>query len=155
DAPDVPKVPIRHDSLFTLYSASKVVTAMLVHLLAQRGQLDLDDRVADYVPEYARGGKEETTIRQVLTHRAGIPTVHGVEANLDKLGNWSYVLDLLCAAPALTKPGSRLAYHALTGGFILAEVIQRVTGKDLRTVLREEIRTPLGLREFDFGLPHE
>ncbi len=155
DGPETPKVPVRHDSLFTLYSASKVVTAMLVHQLVERGKLGLDDRVAQYIPEYACAGKEDTTIRQVLTHRAGVPTVQGVEADLDRLLDWPYVIAQLCKAPALTKPGSRLAYHALTGGYILAEVLRRVTGKELRTLVAEEIRTPLGFRDFDYGLARE
>ncbi len=155
DPPDAPKVPARHDSLFTLFSASKAVTAMLIHLLDERGVLRLDDRVADYIPEFAQKGKEHATIRQVLTHRSGLPTVRNFPADLERISNWEHVIDVLCTAPALSAPGSRLAYHALSGGFILGEVARRVTGKTVRTLLREEISDRLGLQTFDYGVVPE
>jgi CubicO group peptidase (beta-lactamase class C family) len=152
DPRGAPKVPARHDSLFTLFSASKAVTAMLVHLYDERGLLRLDDPIAAYVPEFGRRGKERATIRHVLTHRAGIPTVRDFPADLDRLADWDYVLDRLCDAPALTPPGQRLAYHAISGGFILGEVLQRVTGKGLRALLHDDIAAPLGMETFGYGL---
>lgn len=155
DPPDAPKVLARHDSLFSLFSASKAVTAMLIHLLDERGVIRLDDRVAEYIPEFAQKGKELATIRQVLTHRSGLPTVRNFPADLERIADWPHVLDVLCNAPALSAPGSRLAYHALSGGFILGEIARRATGKTLRTLLREEITNKLGLSTFDYGLPPE
>lgn len=152
DPPDAPKIPARHDSLFTLFSASKAVTAMVVHLLDERGLINLDDRVADYIPEFAKNGKERATIRQVLTHRSGLPTVRGFPADLDRIADWPFIIDMLCRAPALSSPGSRLAYHALSGGFIVGEIAQRVTGKSVRTLLHEEIASKLGLSSFDYGV---
>lgn len=151
DPPDAPKVPARFDSLFSLFSASKAVTAMVVHLLDDRGLLHLDDRVADYIPEFGQKGKERATLRQVLTHRSGLPTVKNFPADLDRIADWPHVIDILCTAPALSVPGSRLAYHALSGGFILGEIVRRVTGKTVRTVLREEITSKLGMEAFDYG----
>jgi len=155
DPPDAPKVLARHDSLFTLFSASKAVTAMVVHLLDERGVIRLDDRIADYIPAFAQKGKERATIRHVLTHRSGLPTVRNFPADLDRIADWPHVIDVLCNAPALSAPGSRLAYHALSGGFILGEVIVRATGKTVRTLLREEITAKLGMRSFDYGLAPE
>lgn len=155
DAPDAVRVPVRHDSLFTLFSASKPVTAMLVHLLAERGKLRLDDRIAEYLPAFAQNGKERATIRHVLSHRSGLPTVHGFPADLERLADWSQMLDVLCRAPALSEPGARLAYHALSGGFILGEILQRVSGRSLRALLREEISARIGLSTLDYGLPTE
>ena len=155
DPPDAAKVPARYDSLFTLFSASKAVTAMIVHLLDERGVIRLDDRIADYIPAFAQKGKERATIRHVLTHRSGLPTVRGFPADLDRIADWPHVIDVLCNAPALSAPGSRLAYHALSGGFILGEVIARATGKTVRTLLREEIAEKLGMHTFDYGLAPE
>lgn len=155
DPPEAPKVLARHDSLFTIFSASKAVTAMLVHLYDDRGALHLDDPICAFIPEFGCRGKERATIRHVLTHRAGIPTVRDFPADLDKIADWSYVLRTLCAAPALSRPGQRLAYHALTGGFILGEILRRVTGKDIGTLLREDICKPLGLSTFRFGTSRE
>jgi CubicO group peptidase (beta-lactamase class C family) len=150
-----PKVPIRHDSLFNLFSASKSITAMVIHLLDERGLLHLDDAVAEYIPEFGRNGKEGVTIRQLLTHRAGIPTVRDAPFELDLLADWDRILTILCQTKPLSVPGRRLAYHALTSGYVLGEVVRRVTGRDLRKVLREEILNPLGFRSFDYGVAPE
>lgn len=155
DPPDAPKVLARHDSLFTLFSASKAVTAMLVHLYDERGVLRLDDPVEAYVPEFGCLGKEGATIRHVLTHRSGLPTVRGFPPDIERIADWDYVMRIICNARALSAPGKRLAYHAVSGGFILGEVLRRATGKDLRTLLREDIAEPLGLRTFDFGVPRD
>jgi CubicO group peptidase (beta-lactamase class C family) len=138
-------------TLFTLFSASKMVTAMLVHLLAERGTLGLDDPVARYIPEFARHGKDAITLRHVLTHRAGIPHVPPQYANLDTLGSPEIILEALCAAKPTWAPGRRLAYHALTGGYVLAEVIKRAAGTDVRTLLGE-ILAPLGFAHFNYGV---
>jgi CubicO group peptidase (beta-lactamase class C family) len=100
-----PKVAVRHDSLFNLFSAAKAVTAMVIHLLDERRLLHLDDRVAEYIPEYAKHGKTATTIRQILTHRAGIPTVREAHIELDLVTDWDRVLATLCDARPLSVPG--------------------------------------------------
>jgi CubicO group peptidase (beta-lactamase class C family) len=153
DPPDAPKVPIRHDSLFNFFSASKAVTAMVIHLLDQKGVLHLDDAVAEYFPEFGCNGKEEITIRQLLTHRAGIPVVPGAKVDVALLTDPQRLLGILCDAKPLSVPGRQLAYHALTGGFVLGEVVQRATGRDVRSVLREDILGPLGFATFDYGVP--
>lgn len=153
--PSEPKIPIRHDSLFNLFSASKAVTAMLIHLLDERKLVHLDDPVVEYIPEFGSHGKDEITLRQLLTHRAGIPTVPGTVIDERLLGNWQEILDILCKARPLSKPGRRLSYHALTAGYIFGEIIHRVTGRDIRTFLRDEVLSPLGFRHFNYGVPEE
>jgi CubicO group peptidase (beta-lactamase class C family) len=152
DPPDVPEVPIRYDSLFNLYSAAKAVTAMLVHMLDERGLIHLDDPVAEYVPEFGCHGKERTTIRHILTHRAGIPAVPGKKIDLDMVADYDRIVQMICRAKPLSVPGRRLSYHALTGGYVLAEVVRRVTGRDLRQLLRENVSNPLGMMHFDYGV---
>ncbi|MBK7975274.1 MAG: beta-lactamase family protein [Deltaproteobacteria bacterium] len=136
------KVQAKPTTLFNLFSASKAVTAMLVHLLDERGDLHLDDAVADYIPEFGKHGKEWVTIRHVLTHRAGIPTVPGYQFSADILSRPDEILRLLCETKPTTAPGRRLAYHALTGGFVLGEIIRRVSGRDIQSFLTREVRKP-------------
>jgi CubicO group peptidase (beta-lactamase class C family) len=147
-----PLVPARYDSLFNLFSAAKAVTAMVVHLLDERRLVHLDDAVVEYVPEFGRNGKQGMTLRQILGHRAGLPAVRDAHVDLDLLADWDRVLAILCAARPLSVPGRRLAYHALTGGFVLGEVVKRVTGKDIRVFLRDNILGPLGFKTFDYGV---
>jgi CubicO group peptidase (beta-lactamase class C family) len=152
DPPDVLRVPIRYDSVFNIYSAAKAVTAMLIHMLDERGLIHLDDEVGEYLPEFAQNGKERVTIRHILTHRAGIPAVPGQKINLEMLATPGRILELICRAKPLSVPGRRLSYHALTGGYVLAEILKRVTGRDLRQFLTDEVRVPLGLRGFTYGV---
>jgi len=151
DRPDIPKVLATPDTPFNIFSASKAVTAMIVHLLDQRNLIRLDDPVSEYIPEFGTHKKQSITIRHVLTHRAGIPNLPSEVMRLDNLTDTSRIVRILCAAKPTSRPGRQLAYHAITGGFLLGEVVRRVTGKDIRTVLDEEIRTPLGFRWMSYG----
>jgi CubicO group peptidase (beta-lactamase class C family) len=150
-----PKQPIRYDSLFSLFSASKAVTAMLIHLLDEQRLVHLDDAVADYIPEFAQHGKGGITLRQLLTHRAGIPTMQGARVDAALLQNPAAIVELLCRAKPLSIPGRRLSYHALTAGFMFGEIVRRVTGRDIRTFLRDEVLTPLRFASFDYGVSRE
>jgi len=119
-------------TLYNLFSASKAVTAMLIHLLDQRGQLHLDDVVEHYIPGFGQAGKRHVTIRHILTHRAGIPGVSIEDNPLDVLSDKEEILRRLCAAHPVSRPGRNLAYHALSGGFVLGEIIEPLTGKTPR-----------------------
>jgi CubicO group peptidase (beta-lactamase class C family) len=138
---------------FNIFSASKAITAMIVHLLDERDLLHLDDPVCEYVPEFAAHDKHLITIRHVLGHRAGIPNLPPEAMDLDHLANPKEILRLLCDARPQSRAGRQLAYHAITGGFILAEIVRRVTGKNIEKVLDEEIRRPLGFRWLGYGVP--
>jgi CubicO group peptidase (beta-lactamase class C family) len=140
------------DTPFVLYSASKAVTAMVIHLLDQQGRIHIHDRVAEYVPEYAKHGKDAITIAHVLAHRAGVPNLPREALDLSRIDDHEYLLELLCEAELNGRPGRALAYHAVSGGFILGEVVRRVTGSDLRTVLGQEILEPLGFRWMSYGV---
>ena len=155
DPPDAEKRLIGLDTPVNLFSASKAVTAMLVHKLASQGVLHLDDWVSDIIPEFGRHGKEHMSLRHVLAHRAGLPSLPVESLDLDLLTEPDRVLQLLCDAHLRSRPGRLLAYHAVTGGFILGAVIERATGRDLRDVLRSEIAEPLGLEWLNYGVPME
>ncbi|GMV44065.1 MAG: lipase LipE [Myxococcales bacterium] len=153
DALEVPKVPATPATLFNVFSASKMVMAMLVHLLSERGLVHLDDLIVRYIPAFGRHGKERTTIRHVLTHRAGIPSVPPGGVDVGLLSDPRATVELLCDARPVWVPGRRLAYHALTGGYVLAEIARAVTGVDARTLLRREILEPLRFDHFGYGVP--
>jgi CubicO group peptidase (beta-lactamase class C family) len=152
DPREEPKVPATPATPFCVYSASKAITAMVIHLLQERGAFDIQDRVADHIPEYATHGKDETTIAHVLAHRAGIPALPRELLDLDVIGERELIIETLCAAKPSVKPGTLLAYHAVTGGFILAEIVERVTGKPIRQVLADEILDPLSFRWTNYGV---
>jgi CubicO group peptidase (beta-lactamase class C family) len=137
---------------FCVFSASKAVTATVVHLLAERNVLQLGDRVTDYLPEFAGGGRDSITIAQVLSHRAGIPQLPPNMMDLERLEDPEKIIEAIPQLRSVHRPGAAVAYHTVTGGFVLGEVVRRVTGKDIRTVLREEILAPLGFRWMNYGV---
>ncbi len=152
DDRQTPKIPIRHDSPFLFFSASKSMTAMAIHLLDERGAIRLDDAVVEYIPEFGRHGKERITIRHLLTHRAGIPTALGGRIDEELVANPARILDLICDAKPMTAAGRQLAYHAVTGGYVMGEIVHRVTGRDLRQFFGDEILRPIGIRGLNYGV---
>jgi CubicO group peptidase (beta-lactamase class C family) len=141
------------DALFWVFSASKPFTALLVHLLAERGQLDLDDAVSRYWPEFGQRGKQDITVRQVLQHRAGLPVVRSMNRDALAATSWRRSVRAIERARPSLPPGQGPAYHVLSYGFILGELVQRVTHAHLRDVLRTELLDPLGLVDTHLGLP--
>jgi len=152
DPPEMPKRLVDVDTPFCLYSASKAVTAMVVHKLDELGVLHLEDRVSDYVPEFARHGKRWITIRHVLAHRAGIPNLPPEALDLELLGHPEKVIEILAGMRRTGRPGGLLQYHAVSGGFLLAEVVRRASGESISTWLEREICKPLGFRWMRYGV---
>jgi CubicO group peptidase (beta-lactamase class C family) len=152
ERPEVPKELATPATPFCIYSTSKAITAVVVHVLAERGALDIGDRVSDYIPEYARRGKGDTTIGHVLSHRAGVPGIPREAFNLERINDSEFIISLLADAKPFARPGTLLAYHAISGGFILGEIVRRVTGKSIREVLAEEILDPLHFRWTNYGV---
>jgi len=152
DQPDDPKVLATPETPFVIYSASKAITAVVAHLLDDRNVIHLGDRVSEYIPEYAKHGKDAITIAHVLSHRAGVPNVPKEAFDLDLIDQPERIIEILCDAKPSTRPGKLLSYHAVSGGFIIAEIVKRATGRDIRQVLAEEILDPLGFRWGNFGV---
>lgn len=144
---------LRGDSLMVPYSVSKLTIAVSVALLVQRGELDLDAPVAQYWPEFAEGGKGAVTVRQLLSHQAGLP-------DADPMLTWDEVLDhhlgaaRLAATVPLWRPGSAFGYHGIVIGNLADELVFRVSGRTLHEYYEEEIRRPIDA-EFYLGLPVE
>ena len=150
DRPDAERVVAGPGTPMCLFSASKAVTALLVHMLAEDGLVDLDRPVAFYNPEFARQGKDRITLDQVLAHRGGIPGLPS-DTPLETLWDEDATWELLCDAKPIIADGSKLAYHAITGGFVLQRVLRTVTGADIDDYLERKIRRPMKMKYFTFG----
>ncbi|WP_250401761.1 serine hydrolase domain-containing protein [Streptomyces cellostaticus] len=145
--------PWERDTLVNVWSTTKGPVALCAHLLADRGLLDLDRPVAAYWPEFAAAGKEDVPVRDLLSHRAGLSGLrepHSVE----QLYDWELTTARLAATEPWWEPGTRSGYHALTWGFLVGEVVRRVSGLRPGAFLEREVTGPLGL-DFTIGLPEK
>lgn len=152
DTGDSPTVLATTKTPFCVFSTSKGITAMVIDLLHERGALSIFDKVTDYIPEYAAHGKGETTIAHVLAHRAGVPSIPPELLDFDAVADRELIIRALSDAKPFAKTGTFLAYHAVSGGFILGEIVNRATGLTIRDVLAAEILSPLGFRWGNYGV---
>jgi len=143
----------KKDTIVNVYSTTKVMTALCIHMLVDRGLLDLDAPVANYWPEFAQAGKENLLIRYLLSHTSGLAG-WDKKFRAKKLYDWDLMVNLLAAQKPWWEPGTKSGYHTSTFGYLLGELIKRVTKKTPGTFFREEIATPLGA-DFYIGLPEE
>ncbi|MEU1512246.1 serine hydrolase domain-containing protein [Streptomyces sp. NPDC005811] len=143
--------PWTPDTLQLVYSATKGATATAAHLLAQRGELDLDAPVAEYWPEFAAHGKADIPVRWLLSHRAGLAALDRPVPLADAL-TWHPMADALAAQRPAWTPGTAHGYHGRTYGWLVGEVIRRVSGRTPGRYFAEEIAAPLDL-DFFIGLP--
>jgi CubicO group peptidase (beta-lactamase class C family) len=155
DSKDALKTLAGPDTPFCIFSASKAITATVIHLLEERGHLHLNDPVANYLPRFAENGKQGITLGHLLSHRAGIPALPKGALDLDRLDDWEFHRELMYAAKPVFRPGKRQAYHASSGGQVLGEVVSEVMGKSIRDVLAETILDPLGFRWTNYGVAPE
>ncbi len=139
------------DTPVIVFSATKGVTAAAVHLLVERGALDVEAPIASYWPEFAAAGKGGILLRWAMAHRAGLAAVEG-ELSLADVLAWDPVVRAIAAQAPNWEPGTAHGYHARSYGWILGEVIRRVTGRSPGRFVAEEIAGPLGL-DFWIGLP--
>lgn len=143
--------PWVQDTIVNVYSTTKTMTALTALLLADRGDLDFDAPVARYWPEFAANGKAGVKVSHLMSHSAGLSGWKEPIAKAD-LYDWEKMTSLLAAQAPFWAPGSAPGYHALTQGYLVGEVIRRITGRSLGTVFRSEIAEPLGA-DFWIGLP--
>ncbi|HSV07033.1 MAG TPA: serine hydrolase domain-containing protein, partial [Candidatus Binatus sp.] len=120
--------PWRHDTLVHVYSTTKGIVALAAHLLADRGLLDLDAPVARYWPEFAAAGKGAVPVHHLLSHRVGLPAVR-TQLPPGALLDWPVMTAALAAETPWWAPGTRFGYHIITYGFLVGEVIRRVSGR--------------------------
>ncbi|HUI02199.1 MAG TPA: serine hydrolase domain-containing protein [Acidimicrobiales bacterium] len=143
--------PWDEDTMVLVYSTTKGVTAMCAHRLAQEGRLDIEAPVATYWPEFAQAGKEQVTVADLLSHRAGLAWVDGT-MTAEEMLRWDPVIRALERQAPSWPPGTAHGYHATTYGWLVGEVVRRVTDVSIGTYLRDEIAGPLGA-DFYIGLP--
>jgi CubicO group peptidase (beta-lactamase class C family) len=143
--------PWAKDTIINVYSTTKTMTALTALLLADRGELDFDAPVARYWPEFAANGKERVKVSHLMSHSSGL-SGWKEKVSKDDLYDWEKVTALLAAQAPYWEPGTASGYHAITQGYLVGEVVRRITGKSLGTVFREEIAGPLGA-DFHIGLP--
>lgn len=145
-------VPLASDALFLSFSCAKGLTATVIHQLVADGALSYDTPVAELWPEFAAHGKQAITLRQVLTHQAGVPHLPH-RLSFARLCNPQLMRNLVADAKPLWHPGQDTGYHAITQGVILGAVIEAATGKAFSEVVQSLICRPLGLSDSFFGVP--
>src|SRR5215475_4977372 len=147
-----PEVPWQRNTIGHVWSCTKGATSLCAHMLVSRGQLDLNAPVGTYWPEYgAVASKSAVRVRQLLAHQGGQPAVRAPLPD-GAFYNWDLMTQTLAGEEPFWQPGTRNGYHAFTFGFLVGEVIRRVSGRSLGTFFREEVAQPLGL-DFWIGLP--
>jgi CubicO group peptidase (beta-lactamase class C family) len=143
--------PWERDTIVNVFSTTKAMTALCAHMLVDRGLLDLDAPVARYWPEFAQSGKQSLPVRYLLCHQAGLAAIRrplGKGAFYD----WSAMIESLAGESPWWEPGTASGYHAMTYGYLVGEVVRRVSGKTLGNFFREEVAGPLQA-DFHIGLP--
>ncbi|MCJ7437283.1 MAG: beta-lactamase family protein, partial [Acidimicrobiia bacterium] len=145
--------PWTPETLVMAFSTTKGVTSTLLHQCVDRGLLDYDDPVAAHWPEFAVFGKDTITVRQVLSHQAGLYDVTQIASTAAELYDWDHMVAGVASMTPAFEPGSATAYHALTFGWLVGGVIERVTGRAFRDVLATELVEPLGLDGCFVGVP--
>jgi CubicO group peptidase (beta-lactamase class C family) len=143
--------PWQKDTIVNVYSTTKTMTALTALLLADRGLIDFKAPVAKYWPQFAANGKAGVTVAHLMSHSAGL-SGWKEKVTIQDVYDWEKMTSLLAAQAPYWEPGTAAGYHALTQGYLVGEVVRRVTGKSIGTVFREEIAQPLKA-DFWIGLP--
>lgn len=143
--------PWARDTIVNVYSTTKTMCALTALLLADRGELDFAQKVAHYWPAFAAEGKGEITVAQLMAHSAGLSGWRAPMMKAD-LYDWEKATSLLAAQAPFWAPGTAPGYHGMTQGYLVGEVVRRITGSTLGTVFRDEIASPLDA-DFHIGLP--
>jgi len=147
--------PVTPDTPFFSFATGMGLTSTVVHVLAEQGKLDYDLRIADVWPEYARHGKQHTTLRQALTHSAGVPVLPSYTLPADLL-DWDHMCRTIAGTAPVWQPGTAHGFHQWTYGWLIGEVVRRVVHRPIAWVLAEDIARPLHAgSELYFGVPPE
>ena len=143
---------MRPETPVCYFSGSKAITAFLIHLLNEDKLIDLHDPVSFYLPEFGQHGKQNISIHQVLSHRSGMAQMPDA-LHIDSLADNDEIWQHLCAIKIPESQTSKLAYHALTSGYILERIINKVTDMSIQAFLDLRVRKPMKMKYFRYGLP--
>ena len=144
------KTPWKEDTIVNVYSTTKTMAAISALVLADRGEIDFYEKVSKYWPEFAQNGKADVEVRHFMSHSAGLSGMDGPVTTSD-VYDWDKMCRMLAAQAPWWKPGTQSGYHAITQGYLIGEVVRRVTGMSLGTFFRTEIAEPIGA-DFHIGL---
>ncbi len=147
--------PWCRDTMAASVSTTKGVASTLVHIMVDRGLLDYDTRVAEYWPEFGQAGKQEITLRQVLSHQSGLYHIRQMIDDAERMLDWQHMVAAIERAKPIHPPGERTGYHGLTYGFLVGEILQRVTGRSFQELVQKELADPLSLDGMYIGAPDE
>jgi len=147
--------PWQHDTISLSYSTTKGVASTLLHILVDDGLIDYDEPVAKYWPEFAQAGKDRITVRQLMSHEAGLYDIRSMVDHASRMMDWQYMTDALAAAEPCHKPGAAHGYHGFTYGWLVGELIQRVSGQSFQDVLTERLVKPLDADGLYVGVPSD
>lgn len=142
--------PARDDTLWLLFSQTKVIIAAAIWQLVDRGALRFADKISEHIPEFASNGKGEITLFQVLTHQGGFPSARVSPA---AWADHALLRKEVCDFTLEWTPGSKVLYHGLSAHWVCAVLIEAVTGRDYREVVRKDLLDPLGLADIQVGVP--
>ena len=145
--------PFEPETLALSMSTGKGVMATLLHVAIDRGLVDLDVPVARYWPAFGRNGKGAITVRQAASHRAGLYSIARIIDSAEEMFDWDHMVELVADMWPVHKPDTDFGYHAWTGGWIIGEILQRVTGKRFPELVKEYLSDPLGVDGLYMGLP--
>ena len=140
-----------NETLSVAFSSTKAALALCAHILIEREELKTEDKVVKYWPEYGKKGKEETTVGMILNHTAGLPAL-ATPVEQGGFFDWEYMIGLLENEEPFWIPGEKTGYHMMTTGWLIGELIKRVTGKSLGEFFNDEVSKPYNL-EYWIGLP--
>src|SRR4051794_33200204 len=147
--------PWQEDTLALSFSTTKGVLATLVHRLVDQGFLEYEDPVARHWPGFAQAGKQGITVRQLLSHRAGLHAIRAVIQDAEQMLDWSAMMQALAAAESRPDRRGRTSYHAITYGWLVGELIRRITKGSVNEALQTELAIPFGLDGAFIGAPAE
>lgn len=150
---DARKSPWTEDTMAPSFSTTKGVAATLLHIMVDRGLIDYDARVTEYWPEFGQAGKERITVRQILAHQSGLYHIRQMIDHADRMLDWDHMVEAIEQTAPIHQPGTRTGYHGLTFGFLVGEIIQRVSGKKFSRLVQSEIAKPLQLDGLFIGAP--
>jgi len=150
------KEPWEKDTIVMVHSTTKIITSLCTLILVDRGELDLNAPVSKYWPEFGQAGKEKILVRHIFSHSAGLPAFDDFDDALPLKFqcDWNQVVERLARQKPWWEPGTASGYHSLTFGFLLGELVRRISGVSIGSFFRTEIADKIGA-DFHIGLPEE
>ena len=143
--------PWQEDTIVNVYSTTKTMSFLCAFVLADRGQLDFNAKVTDYWPEYGQNGKQDTEVRHFMSHSAAVPGFDPALGGAEGLYDWEGCIANLERQAPWWEPGTQSGYHAVTQGYLIGELVRRISGRSIGQFFREEIAEPLGA-DFHIGM---